>query len=88
MNHRPARMEDARLFAVLGKVIAQQRVQVGVHVVSLFDERADTWLPQRREPRTTDAIVQRLTAAVGICAANAFALGIVPGVTGDPKERV
>jgi hypothetical protein len=31
MNDRPAGMEDARLFAVFGKVIAQQRVQVGVH---------------------------------------------------------
>jgi hypothetical protein len=31
MNDRSARVEDARLFAVFDKVIAQQRVQVGIH---------------------------------------------------------
>src|ERR1022692_4718181 len=31
MNHHAARMEDARLLAFFGEVIAQQCVQVGVH---------------------------------------------------------
>src|ERR1700680_5036521 len=53
MNYRPTGMEDARLFAVFGKVIAQQRVQVGVHGCGSWN--AARMNPRQAEITTSDA---------------------------------